>query len=361
MIGINYFGTQAELRGCIPDVHNFHELLTQTFGWHPQCIQTLTDDGKGTTREMPTKANIMKWMQWLVADARPGDVLFFSFSGHGAQDIDEHGIEEDGMNETICPSDFQKAGMISDNTLAATMVVPLPEGVRLTCVLDACHSGTGLDLAWQRDKSRGQWREDTNPLHVLADVQMLSGCEDSQTSADAQNARMGKAGGAMTTSLCNVCREGLNGISYNQLLGKLDQKLQQGKYTQRPVLTSSQAFELNQQYHLDSIHMNGNPALGQFQRKKFKPSKPNVEKMGPLGGMLGPMFGVVGFGASALAFNGAAGSVLSGMGGLMSGFFGGGGGGSRGNDDGGGILSGVAGAVGGLLGGGLLGGLLGDD
>ena len=33
----------------------------------------------------------------------PGDALFFHFSGHGSQQPDPNGIEEDGMNEVIMP------------------------------------------------------------------------------------------------------------------------------------------------------------------------------------------------------------------------------------------------------------------
>lgn len=46
---------------------------------------------------------------------RPGDVLFFHFSGHGAQQEDPNGFEEDGMNETILPVDFEHAGMMTDD------------------------------------------------------------------------------------------------------------------------------------------------------------------------------------------------------------------------------------------------------
>ena len=51
------------------------------------------------------------------------------------------------MNETILPSDFQKAGMITDDQISDTIVKPLPEGVRMTAVMDCCHSGTGMDLS----------------------------------------------------------------------------------------------------------------------------------------------------------------------------------------------------------------------
>jgi len=160
LIGCNYFGTRAELRGCITDCRNVYQLLTQTFGWSPSSIRMLTDDGAGGYGP-PTKANIFQNLRWLAGDGRckPGDVMFLLFSGHGAQKEDPHGYEEDGMNETILPCDFKNAGMITDDQLNDMVVKPLPEGSRLTCLMDSCHSGTGLDLPYTWTKGRG-WKED---------------------------------------------------------------------------------------------------------------------------------------------------------------------------------------------------------
>ena len=58
--------------------------------------------------------------------------------------------------------------MISDDELSEILVQSLPEGVRMTCILDACHSGTGLDLPWTYDfKKEKRWVEETNPFHVV--------------------------------------------------------------------------------------------------------------------------------------------------------------------------------------------------
>lgn len=54
-------------------------------------------------------------MQWLVRDARPGDSLFFHYSGHGGQAADLDGDEDDGFDETILPLDFKTAGEIIDD------------------------------------------------------------------------------------------------------------------------------------------------------------------------------------------------------------------------------------------------------
>ncbi len=43
-------------------------------------------------------------------------------------------------------SDFQRTGQISDDILWKRLVNQVPDGCRLTSVMDCCHSGTGLDL-----------------------------------------------------------------------------------------------------------------------------------------------------------------------------------------------------------------------
>ncbi len=58
---------------------------------------------------------------------------------------------DDGMDETICPQDYQRAGMITDDELFGLIVAPLPAGCRLTAIFDCCHSGSGLDLPFMYD------------------------------------------------------------------------------------------------------------------------------------------------------------------------------------------------------------------
>lgn len=283
LVGINYFGTRAELRGCINDVHNIYRLLTETYGWKSADIRILTDDGRGGG--MPTRRNIESSLSWLAQNAAPGDVLFFSFSGHGAQREDPYGFEEDGMNETILPVDFQSAGMMTDDDLGNFIVKPLPAGVRLTSVMDCCHSGSGLDLPFTWDQRRGMWREDVNPFHTQGDVLMFSGCEDDDTSSDASTA-YGAAGGAMSTAFCDVLRRNPN-PTYPQLLDLLHRNLRGRGFSQRPVLSSSQQFSLDRPFSFDDIHPNMNPQLGRIFRRRFPPRPRNYD--GPLGDMLGAM------------------------------------------------------------------------
>lgn len=75
-----------------------------------------------------------------------GDSLVFHFSGHGLQKRNYTLDEIDGYDETLCPLDYETKGMIVDDELNATLVRPLPRGAKLHAIIDACHSGTMLDL-----------------------------------------------------------------------------------------------------------------------------------------------------------------------------------------------------------------------
>ena len=99
-------------------------------------------------REIPTRANMIAAMQWLVSNAQPNDSLWFSYSGHGGQAADLTGDEDDGYNETVMPLDFKQAGQIIDDDLHTILVKPLPPGCRLTAIFDSCHSGTVMDLPY---------------------------------------------------------------------------------------------------------------------------------------------------------------------------------------------------------------------
>lgn len=202
------------------------------------------------------------------ADVSSGDAIFFHFSGHGGQSPDAAGVEEDGMNETILPVDVKKAGMITDDEINRILVQTLPQGVRVTALMDSCHSGTGLDLPYEWHSRRMAFVEETNPYHSLGDVQLFSGCEDAGTSSDAASLYCAP-GGAMTTAYCEALR--LNPCpTYVQLLHDIQTQLRQRGFKQKPQLSSSQRFDVNRHFLLDDAVANSNQTIGRTMRKRFK-------------------------------------------------------------------------------------------
>ncbi|KAH9178301.1 caspase domain-containing protein, partial [Lactarius sanguifluus] len=273
-IGINYFGQQAELRGCINDARNIERFLCERFGYKREDIVVLTDDQQDP-RSIPTKINIIKAMQWLVAGAQPNDSLFFHFSGHGGQTKDKDGDEGDGYDEVIYPADFKKAGHIVDDEMHDTMVKPLPAGCRLTAIYDAnlpyiystegkvkepnfaLEAGQGLLSAvssYARGDMGGVFKSVTGVVKSAttgkgagrkaretrtspADAISWSGCKDSQTSADAVEA--GSATGAMSYVISYLILSAQQPQqSYQQLLQSI-RGILRAKYSQKPQVSKN--------------------------------------------------------------------------------------------------------------------------
>lgn len=239
----------------------------------------LTDDARDPVL-IPTKANIIRAMQWLVNGAQPNDSLFLHYSGHGGQTEDLDGDEEDGNDEVIYPVDFKQAGHLVDDELHNIVVKPLVAGVRLTAIFDSCHSGSVLDLpyiystkgvlkepnlaaeagqgllkaitayatgntggvasalmgfaktAYQGNSS---YKKTVETKTSPADVIMWSGSKDDQTSADATIAS--KATGAMSYAFVTALKQDPK-QSYVELLNSIRDVLET-KYSQKPQLSCS--------------------------------------------------------------------------------------------------------------------------
>lgn len=107
-----------------------------------------------------------------------------------------------------------------------------------------------------RDSFEGQAAE-----LIPADVRMISGCQDSQTSADVSNVSAfqlpdpaGRSGGACTSALLKVLynEDGKtnNGqeLTFVQVLTRMRSILKQGKYSQIPQLSSSRKMDIQEDF-----------------------------------------------------------------------------------------------------------------
>nr|QBK91832.1 MAG: caspase [Pithovirus LCPAC304] len=235
LVGINYRGTRSELQGCINDVLQVKAfLLTQ--GYKEKYITVLTDD----TDIQPTRANILKYFLELILSG--AETLYWHYSGHGGSVVDVSGDEADGLDETLCPIDYAKKGMIIDDEIRGLLPCLNP-AQHLTVVIDACHSLSSCDLKWNVYERFGGRRlvlvADENYTDTKGQVVMLSGALDSQTAADAYID--GKFQGAMTYAFLKCYPESK---TYEQLLKNIRALLRKERYTQIPNLAAGRNFDL---------------------------------------------------------------------------------------------------------------------
>lgn len=239
LIGINYNNTPNQLYGCINDTNNIKNVLQTKFSYNNFTI--LTD----LTNKKPVKQNIIKELTSLLVNAKSGDSLFFLYSGHGTYTIDLNGDELDGQDEMIVSLD----ATISDDLIKQIITNNLKKGVKLFMLFDSCFSGTVVDLKYNYFDNTATTTTtiNSNETNTFGQVIMISGCKDSQTSADAV-VRLNNAttySGAMTYSFLKTIKDLGTKITYTQLLKNMRTILATDGYDQIPQLSSGILIDPN--------------------------------------------------------------------------------------------------------------------
>lgn len=240
LIGINYNGSESQLSGCINDVHNVQKLLLDK-GYEPENITMLTDE----TEVKPTRYNILGELLKLILSG--SKQMYFHYSGHGSYVRDLDGDEADWRDETLVPVDYKENGLIIDDEIRGILQC-INYGQSMFCVIDACHSGTSMDLRYNlyeriSSGSMVMMRDrltDRKNKQLRGRCIMLSGCMDSQTSADAYIASSSTFQGALTFSFLKAVEFS---TTYKDLVVNSRKVLKEGGYSQLPNLSAS--YNLN--------------------------------------------------------------------------------------------------------------------
>jgi hypothetical protein len=267
IVGINQYRNPANnLRGCVNDALTMAMIATDHAGFPRDGVCLLCD-------QRATTANIRRHLGWLVQNAGPGSRLLFHYAGHGSQIRDRNEDElDDHLDEIICPHDFDWDDPMTDDQFCALVAHIGPE-VRLTMILDCCHSGTGTreffkepskesepqrlrfltpppDIGW---RAAGGVNIDTaiaertvNMKERRARVQrfglavtkqnvvLIAACRSDQTSADAFIDNDYR--GALTYSLYKALEGTAYKITNRELVRKASDWLLRNRYEQVPQL-----------------------------------------------------------------------------------------------------------------------------
>ena len=241
VIGINYSNTQNELYGCINDANNLKNYLTNKYNFSENNLCLLTDN----TIVKPTKQNILKKYKDLLINAKPGEKLFFTYSGHGSFITDLNNDEIDKKDELLITIDNKS---ISDDELKTIIDENLPDDVTLFIIFDCCHSGTLMDLKYNYFSSSETVTDDLvinkTVSETKSNVFLISGCFDEQTSADSYIDS--KFQGALTWCFLKTLTEKNtnNTLTWKELLINM-RTLLQPKYSQFPQLSSGKLIDIN--------------------------------------------------------------------------------------------------------------------
>jgi len=230
-IGLNsvdpshYAGWSGDLNACEADAEDMTSIAqSKQFSVTPLMTKAAT------------RAAVINHISAAAVELQSGDIFMVSYSGHGGQVPDVNRDEEsDNEDETWCLYD----GQLLDDELYS-LWLKFKAGVRILVFSDSCHSGTVTKLAFYRElggplttatnkgangviyrymppdaalrtyRNNKQFYEElgkkvkrtTSRSAFKASVLLISGCQDSQLSAD------GTFNGAFTAQLLRAWNDG---------------------------------------------------------------------------------------------------------------------------------------------------------
>ncbi len=220
LVGLNYPGTRAALQGCINDATRMEQTLKTKYNY--------TDTTVLTDSDLSRNNNILQVLDSLVDSNNT--TLFFQYSGHGTQVRDYNGDEADHKDEAL----YSVGGTIIIDDDINKRIKRVPSGSTLIMIIDACHSGTMVDLQYQLV---GNNVVKVNSNQVNGNIICISGCRDTQVSMDVKAGAT--AYGAMSNALQYVLKKSTSKTTWRQVIDEVNTKLKLNNFTQLPQLCLS--------------------------------------------------------------------------------------------------------------------------
>ena len=194
-----------------------------------------------TDRNITRYNNVLQILDRLVKSS--ANVMFFQYSGHGTQTRDYNGDEKDNLDEALYIS---RGSVVTDDQIQR-VVKNVDYNSTMIFIVDACHSGTILDLPYQMDNDNNVVKINDNKYK--GDIVCITGCRDSQVSLDINENMVWY--GAMSNALQGIIRyTDVNTLTWKELVTKLRSSLKAGNYAQIPQLCVSRKELVDQKVNL---------------------------------------------------------------------------------------------------------------
>jgi hypothetical protein len=262
IVGVSdYINFGAEIGGDLPGARNdaigFRDVLVARYGFTESNIHLVLD------REA-TRARLERELkEWLPSVVKPGDLVVFFFAGHGSQAWDTNGDEEDGLDETICPTDVVKGN--TDKDIPDDELNRLLGGIptdNIAVVLDNCHAGSGtravtpfarpralarnaaVDVPKPANATFGQPARNTALDKLPGKILEIAAAQADEVAVDAewpgQAGEPSRFGGAFTTNLVKNLWQAPEGTSYSEIFELTVEDLKRERFAQRPNISRAE-------------------------------------------------------------------------------------------------------------------------
>ncbi|KAM3450097.1 hypothetical protein MY3296_006405 [Beauveria thailandica] len=153
LVGINFYGGAEDLQGCVQDVWAIKQYLETGRQSVDVAALTATAPANPTSRRLvedpgcwPTWANLTNRLKRVLDNAKPGDLVYLHFSGHGTR-LPES-AKSAHVSGNLALVLFEESGpgvrYFQGQLLANCLGRMVEKGLGVTVVLDCCFSGSVL-------------------------------------------------------------------------------------------------------------------------------------------------------------------------------------------------------------------------
>ncbi len=222
------------------------EILIQRFGFEERNIIVLPNRDQEASAD-----NILQLLQsHLIDQAKPGDVSFFFYAGHGSRIRNRAAQNQNisGLDSTIVPADaLFGVPDIRSKELARIYVQAPKKGVSLTVIEDSCYSGgTFRGMTARKVRAEGPDMgvsvDETLSVSLPEDqgVLIISAAQDDEPAMELPETDLGGAHGAFSWALLHVLGSAPPGESVERTFQRVRALMQTSVSFQEPVLLAKQ-------------------------------------------------------------------------------------------------------------------------
>jgi hypothetical protein len=234
----------ANLKGCKNDALAMRSVVMSRFGFDSTGIQTLFD--RDATHDA-----ILKAIDALLQSCKKGDIAFIYYAGHGSQVNNSLSKEADKRDESIVPSDTWRKGVadVTDKVLAKKFNSFIDKGIKLTVILDCCHSGsmargmlTEQPVYRYIEASDYDTKDDSEPtppeLRPGDNFLIMSAAQSNELAQEQMDAN-NTPHGAFTVALLTALNQQPASVSAARLFSSLRAILKSNGKKQEPIIAGS--------------------------------------------------------------------------------------------------------------------------
>eukprot|EP00931_Biecheleriopsis_adriatica_P116820 TRINITY_DN9240_c0_g1_i1.p1 TRINITY_DN9240_c0_g1~~TRINITY_DN9240_c0_g1_i1.p1 ORF type:complete len:426 (-),score=90.34 TRINITY_DN9240_c0_g1_i1:73-1350(-) len=113
-------------------------------------ITVVTDKQGVGAPSFPTRSYVLRHLRQVARRCQAGDWFVWFWAGHGVQVDDFNHEEASGKDQAFVTPDaagrLTESAVLIDDEFALALDTFVPEGVRILCINDCCHSGTIADI-----------------------------------------------------------------------------------------------------------------------------------------------------------------------------------------------------------------------